>query len=82
MQRMKIYKARDRVIYTDARTLVACIHGFRGPNARTLVASTIPWTERQNSHCVHGFRGPNARSIVAFTDFVDYSTRILRIPTQ
>jgi hypothetical protein len=51
-----------------------CIHGFRGQNARTLVASMdsvdrmpelslrsrIPWTERQNSRCVHGFRGPNA----------------------
>jgi hypothetical protein len=63
------------------------IHGFRGPNARTRIASTdsvdrtpelslrsrIPWTERQNSRCVHGFRGPNARSrpIVAFTDSVN-----------
>jgi hypothetical protein len=61
------------------------IHGFHGPKARTLVASTdsvdrrselslrsrIFWTEGQNSRCVHGFRGPKARALVAFTDSVD-----------
>jgi hypothetical protein len=60
-------------------------HGFRVPNARTLVASMdsvdwrpelllcsrIPWTERQNSRYVHGFRGPKARTLVVFTDSVD-----------
>jgi hypothetical protein len=66
-----------------------CVHGFRGPkaktlvirgpNTRTLVASTNYVDRRPElslRSLVHGFRGPNARSIVAFTDLGS------RIPTQ
>jgi hypothetical protein len=54
-----------RIPWTE-RQNSRCVHGFRGPNARTLVAFTdsvdrtpelslhsrIPWTERQKYRCV------------------------------
>jgi hypothetical protein len=70
------------------------IHGFRGPNARTHVASTdsvdrtpelllcsrIQWTERQKYRCVHGFREPNAGSCHCVHGFRElYSTWIMWI---
>jgi hypothetical protein len=53
-----------------------CVHGFRGPNARTLIAFTDSVDRTPAlSLCVHGFRGPNARSI-AFTDSVIVAEKV------